>query len=417
MNDKYGRGNGLKADLIERLKAYHTIRSNIVKMPKIDDKLLMYGYIRINEVLHGLYIPDYLKDIIHAYNESNIIGFCLSSKEPNYIFIANINHKITSNNIKHKAQIITLNDQPIESVSYESALTFGNSITLPSPIYKSITKYMPYSCNYFRVLFDAKASSTTLNLIHNDEFQMRSSQTKCTAFQWTLPHDFEFNPGHTVIYDNIYGLLAYDTNAIYSLSFNDHEFPQHQTQWGWKEFITKLPADRHYASCIMIKTNDNFRKLFVCHGSSNSTGNIYDLYKNEWISIKESIPKRRSAGICYNNMKQRIYTAGGAFYTEGVNNIVESYDLMKDKWFNLPNTCLRYDRNPMMWNHNHNLLFIGSICRNSLEYIDLRDRRRKWKIIVHPTKYGMRNDEMKNMFGLDWYYNWRNHAKLCVIKF
>ena len=412
LNDKYGTGYGLKADLIKRLKEYHSLRSNIVKMPKIDNESFVYRYIQHHELQYELFIPHYLKDIIYAYTESSIMGFCLSSKEPNYIFAANINHKIPSFNKKYKAKVIALHNKPIESISDESAVTFANSMDVPSQIYKSITKHIQYRNNSFRVLFDVKDSSVTLNLIHNDEAKIK--HRNMTAFQWTLPILTEDDGflRHSVVYDDQYGLLVYDRNTLCSLSFNSK-------QCEFKKFSKLSPANRYYPSCVMIKTNDNKKQLFVCHGSAIATGHIYDFDKNEWVPITIG-SKKVYSGICYNNMKQMIYTGGGmGYWSDSYNCVVESYDLMKDKWSDLPNTWLKYDRNPVMWNHNNNLLFIGSIDDDSLEYIDLRDRDRKWKIIIHPTltKYGMKHDEMKDMFGLDWYDDRYNQAKLCVTRF
>ena len=53
---------------------------------------------------------------------------------------------------------------------------------------------------------------------------------------------------------------------------------------------------------------------------------------------------------------------------------------------------MKYEYKPIMWNHeyNHNLLFIGSVYDDSLEYIDLRENTPKWKVIRNqkePSEY------------------------------
>ena len=72
------------------------------------NKLLIYGYIRENEVLlkQALYFPYYLKDIIVLFAESNVVMFCLHPKMTNTLFIGHINNE--RNNMKFKAKIIIL---------------------------------------------------------------------------------------------------------------------------------------------------------------------------------------------------------------------------------------------------------------------------------------------------------------------
>ena len=58
---------------------------------------------------------------------------------------------------------------------------------------------------------------------------------------------------------------------------------------------------------------------------------------------------------------------------------------------------MKYKYKPIMWNHqyNHNLLFIGSVYDDSLEYIDLRENKQRWKVILNSNiSLGLTPDRM-----------------------
>ena len=157
---------------------------------------------------------------------------------------------------------------------------------------------------------------------------------------------------------------------------------------------------RNNASCVMIRT-DNKKKLFICGGvrfekKYNASAEIFDFKGKQWISVQSNC-QTVDAGICYNKYKQKIYVGGGSeVCNDGNNRKVQIYDLMKDKWYNLPETWMRYQYKPIMWN-DFNLLFIGSCYDDSLEYIDLREQ--KWKV-VRCGKYGKYGKSLLDMFGL-----------------
>ena len=59
-----------------------------------------------------------------------------------------------------------------------------------------------------------------------------------------------------------------------------------------------------------------------------------------------------------------------------------------------------------MWvsENDHDLLFIGSETEDSLEYIDLRENERKWKVI-RCNKFGEYGHPLADLFGLPKFRN------------
>ena len=123
--------------------------------------------------------------------------------------------------------------------------------------------------------------------------------------------------------------------------------------------------------------------------------------------------ERSDAGICYDEIQQTVYVGGGTkgdWISDDYRG-VKAYDIMKEEWLDLPETWMKHKYKPIMWNdrHNHNLLFIGSVYQNSLEFMDLRENRKSWKII-RDMKY---TEGLSEIFGFKSF----NRAILCVSKY
>ena len=159
----------------------------------------------------------------------------------------------------------------------------------------------------------------------------------------------------------------------------------------------------------MIKTNDNNKKLFVCGGETKiENSELFDFVENKWSSMKGNCNTYHS-GICYDRMSQMVYVGGGRKWkydyrhTRASYGGIYSYDLTKNKWCELPNTWMDYEYRPNIWvnERNPNLLFIASAKDDSLEYIDLRQHERYWKVI-RSAKYGKYHDNaLVDVFGLE----------------
>ena len=103
------------------------------------------------------------------------------------------------------------------------------------------------------------------------------------TFQWNLP---SLQASKSIICDDEYGLLAFVGGSLenYSAKLCLLSFTSNEYYWNWQQFNKRPPALRRKdGSCIMIKTNDNKKKLFVCAGKHGADScDIYDFSENEW---------------------------------------------------------------------------------------------------------------------------------------
>ena len=365
------------------------------------------------------YIPEILKKIIIAYTKSNVIIFCLQS---NYLLIAKMDDHSPKTS---KATIIDINDVGVKSeISHKLALVAANSMKLPPKIFNSIGKYNKYNKNDYHALFNISGQSNTMYLVHRNEIKQQQS----TAFKWNLPslqHGID-----ATVYDDEYGLLSFiggyenSNDSLCSLSFTSNEYQQ-QNNWKWQKFGGTAPnSKRIESSCVIMKTDDNKKKLFVCGGwNGRESADIFDFAENKWSSI-EGDSDAADSGICYDQSKQRIFVGGGrAIYkNESRCRMVQLYDLSQNEWYNLPKTWNNYWCEPIMWvsENDHNLLFIGSEMGNCLEYIDLRENERKWKVI----RCEQIGQSLADFFGLETFKNRHSlfnfetiDADLCLTKY
>ena len=135
------------------------------------------------------------------------------------------------------------------------------------------------------------------------------------------------------------------------------------------------------------------------------------------------IQGNRYSGICYDRMNQMVFVGGGRKcsydwkHPRGTLGGIQSYDLMKNKWLKLAYTWMDYQYRPNMWlsDSNPNVLFIASTNDDSMEYIDLRQNERHWKLIRSPI-YGKYEDSLADMFGLKHFVSFSG-SRLCVAKY
>lgn len=383
-------------------------------MSEFQNELLVHGYIRENEiVLKGgfngwnQYIPHYLMKIIAAFAIHINVVFYFTAKEQNHIFITNIDDR--SANSKCKAQIISLDEDdsyksdPNLPIGSESTFAITQSIAAPIHILRLINKHKHYITNSFYAFFSINRGSTSAYLVHRNEIQYDNEEHIASAFQCTLPISPYRSSNNSILYDNEHGLIVFNgwKPDLSHLSFRSRQ----QNEWKWQSFGTQL---RYYGlyrkkgACVMIKTDDNTKKLFVCGGHDISASDMYNFEGKQWSSTAKHF-KTESAGICYNRIKQNIFVGGGNVYRDYYRKHcqVRSYDLMKDKWYPLPDTRLKHPNRPIMRHdrYNHNLLYIGSTYGNDLEYIDLRMNVKRWKVIS-TQKYGHDNQALSDIFGL-----------------
>ena len=421
---KYGGKHGLKQDMLRRLK-HHKVPPSPSNIPEIGNKILVHGYIRENEIVleHGLFIPYYLKEIIVKYCKSGVIAFCLTTKIPNYLFIADINNQIS--NKRCKAKIININENiSNKGITVDSSLIAANSIKLPPTIFNSIQQHQICDTNDFNALF-LMNNKCTMYLIQ--KYQIDKLDKNAVVFRWNLPIFDTFMKENVCVYENEYGLISFYGGKIRSLSFKSDEYLQ-QNDWKWYGYQQSATYRYFEASCIMITTDDHKKKLFVCGGSGSlNTSDLYD-FVDKKLSSNKGDSGSCNSGICYDRMGQMVFVGGGQKkwwdhkYPRGRYGGMRSYDLMKNEWCTLPNTWNDYEYRPTMWlnESNPNILFIASTKEDSMEYIDLRQNERHWKVIRSPT-YGKYDDSLADMFGLKGFASSKDAnsfvSKLCVAKY
>ena len=97
--------------------------------------------------------------------------------------------------------------------------------------------------------------------------------------------------------------------------------------------------------------------------------------------VSPMIYKRHSAGICFDKLSQQVYCGGGE--QEGLIelNTIEYYNINENNWINLPKTKYKYSNYPILclrWNGR--ILCIASDVTKCMEWIDIRENKKKWNI-------------------------------------
>ena len=147
-------------------------------------------------------------------------------------------------------------------------------------------------------------------------------------------------------------------------------------------------------------------KLFVCGGYWNNknlnNAEIHHLANGTVMKLKPMLHAHQVPGVArWDNNGDKIVVAGGSD-RRLPNDIqfVEEYDLVKDKWIDLPKLNGKHDRYPGLWSSNGVLICCGTEendpptrhCRlGSIEMYDPRDCSNQWRKV----------DTVQRYFGLD----------------
>ena len=224
-------------------------------------------------------------------------------------------------------------------------------------------------------------------------------------------------------YDGRYSNLE-DSKSLFTLKLNDFNDMEELKLAGkhkkaWKEF-NKCPREKN-SLCVI---GDKYKSLLMMLGSKYGSGlcytyNINDDYKayaaddndndddddeddelSERVNVLNKMGQNRSyPGLCYEEITKRVFC--------GEQNVVEIYDVKKNKWRKVwRRTQREYFYYPALWTHpiNPNVLFIAGNNEfiddercylyqlGQCEWCDLRSNQ-QWKIL---------NDEsLLKMFELD----------------
>ena len=115
------------------------------------------------------------------------------------------------------------------------------------------------------------------------------------------------------------------------------------------------------------------------------------------VRLKDVNTPRYGAGIFYDCHRNRIYLGGGCQFSLALRSI-ECYDLHKNSKWNqsLAYTNMKHDYYPIIWNDlNRNLLYIASVCSNSIESIDIRTNSKQWNVVYGPKE---KHDSLEALF-------------------
>ena len=147
-------------------------------------------------------------------------------------------------------------------------------------------------------------------------------------------------------------------------------------------------------------------KLFVCGGSWNKknlkNAEIHNLANGTAMKLKPMLHHHQAPGVArWDNNGDKIVAAGG--YDSNLpngNQFVEEYDLVKDKWIDLPKFNGTHDWYPGLWSSNGVLICCGTendrtgttdSHLGSIEMYDPRDCSNQWRKV----------DTVQRYFGLD----------------
>lgn len=228
-------------------------------------------------------------------------------------------------------------------------------------------------------------------IIDKNQLNDDNNNDYINLYNWNLPN-FKTNiDGNSLIYNN-YHLFSIGgiekrygySDKIYCLSFHQNHQILNKTQWKWQN-IVNMQAKRCWSSPIMVKrsnsnynyidNNNNNNKSLIVIGGRNHWGSqtiveIFNFNKSKWNYLQSCNYARYKAGIYYDKLINNLYLAGG----HNAEKKIEVYDIIKNKWRNLPDTNIKHENYPIIWKTNC-ILYITSTDSNSIEYIDLRTNK------------------------------------------
>ena len=187
-----------------------------------------------------------------------------------------------------------------------------------------------------------------------------------------------------------------DAGYIISIKFNeDGTFTD--------EKFGKLSYNGTHPGALIFNAMEE--RMFVCGGWWNKcnlkNAEIHHFETGNVRKLKNMLHVHSCPGIArWDNNGDKIIVAGGFDDTRpNGNQIVEEYDLLKDKWIELPKLNTIQGPYPALWASNGMMICCATTKRNgsavprlgAIEMFDPRDNQCKW----------MEVDTVQNYFGLD----------------
>eukprot|EP01083_Nonionella_stella_P012418 35248_1 len=385
-------------DIIETLPTKKAKRDantqNIVQLVSVFKlQLLINGYIR-NMGQSFLYIiPETISHLCLNYcHLPNIIIVLHESKQ---IQIVDLIHeklwKCRLNHLNSKTQATQSTKRNYTKWSVSSGFCYASCVNLPLQISKTYTQKTS------DIIFQSQQHYSDAILFDYSHIQYESD-APFDLYQYNLPlisvSKRQF-VGNSLCFDPNIGLVSIGGGSVqYPYSRNVHLLKWEDVggnhEWKW-QLLPDVQFARGMSSCVLIED-----KVMIVSGATvilqergasfqyqNST-ELYDLTKKQSKLIASANKPRFSAGACYDKSTKTVYLGGGVCGLYGnKNKSVESYDTSKDKWYAaIPNTSTSHKRFPILWTQNNgDLLFIGSMDSQLIEYIDLRVYGAKWNVM------------------------------------
>ena len=363
------------------------------------------GYIRTVKQLYSI-VPKDINKLVHKYYNSKAKLYLITHE--NYIYAADL-HQFTKK-IQNANKInFTI---PLKHQYYMDS---GSCITNLDETHDIIYKCggIKYTDEEIWISDEKYPINKCLEIVIDRDHDEISNVS-------LLPDLPQNVAGNCLLHDTQFGLLSIggyterDVNPKYDPDFMDkcHKYIYKHSDNFYRLYDGKWIALPSMNKNIFLPSGVifnawNCKKMIVIGGSVKDRSvqmNAFDFDANEWNEIpcfhETCIRHTPKAGICYNEIYNRVYIGGG--YID-----VSEYDHIKDKWSRLPLTHERwYEENTLLWfdKTDHNLLFIGCSETNNMEYIDIRAGK-NWKVI-HSERYNKQC--LFDAFGMirDNHYGW-----------
>ena len=191
------------------------------------------------------------------------------------------------------------------------------------------------------------------------------------------------------LYSNKHGLIVIGGENKDGVLNSMEQLNMTEKKW---TYLTSMNYARFNHSSVLFDSNNNDELILTIgcgHDKLSKTCEVYSFNNNKWTSIQNMSESRENSGICYWKQLNKIIVVGGW----NSPTTVESYDLYKNKWYNLPELNDEHTQSPHVWiqkpcihSSNGLICVAGNIEELSndigcIEIFDPRDNISKWKII------------------------------------
>eukprot|EP01083_Nonionella_stella_P083974 232293_1 len=366
----------------------------------LNNRILLYAFMRdMEDSLDGASAMRIIPDtIIHLcdmyYSTQNIIFYfgVESRTQDNLLSIVDLDDMDRQLKKKHIFQY------PLQEASHHyiqcAGMCHQSEIKLPKHIRNKVPLQFHSNTEYVDILFKCGGWNGIKSSVGN-------INTSCWAYIWKSEDKYfeHICPLQLPAFpkNNCYGqsiVWSGKQQCLYSITrYHLHRFSLHDWKWETpndQQLLTPFAVRprRGFMSSVIVTNDLNQERLISVGGGaieSDSNGvkycDLYDIEKDEWMTIADLNYGRHRAGVYHDKWSQRLFIGGG----NGAERKIEYYDLNKNKWYfdkcNIPLTRRKHNIYPLIWNQDGHLLYIASIKANGVEFVDLRQENRRWNVV------------------------------------